>query len=228
MTNNEIEKRLFALRDLKYRDFQAKLMPTVDKNTIIGVRTPELRKLAKEIAKAGEYEAFLDSLPHKYYDENNLHGFILCEIKDYNKVVKRLDEFLPYVDNWATCDLVSPKIFRKHRAELLTDIKRWIKSDRVYTIRFGTEMLMSHFLDEDFKTEYLDWVTEINHEDYYVKMMVAWYFATALTKQYDATLPYIENHRLEKWTHNKAIQKSVESYRITDEQKAYLKTLKIK
>lgn len=222
----EILQRLFALQDLKYRDFQAKLMPTVDKSTIIGVRTPELRKLAKEYAKREEIGAFLDALPHGYYDENNLHGFILCEEKDFGRVIARLDAFLPYIDNWATCDLLSPKVFKKYKAELLPHIRRWLASDQVYTVRFGIEMLMSHYLDEDFAPEYLDSVAAVESEEYYINMMIAWYFATALAKQYDAALPILLEQRLAPWTHNKTIQKAVESYRITPEQKAYLRTLK--
>lgn len=227
MTNEEITSRLFEMQDLKYRDFQAKLMPTVDKDTIIGVRTPLLRQFARELKKEGT-EDFLNSLPHAYYEENNLHGFIVSEIKDYGEAVRRMDEFLPFVDNWATCDSTSPKVFKKHKTELLAEIDRWLASDRVYTIRFGIEMLMSFYLDGDFKPEYLDKVAAVSHEDYYVKMMAAWFFATALAKQYDATLPYIEKRVLEPWRHNKSIQKAVESYRITDEQKAYLRTLKCK
>lgn len=223
-----VQERLFALQDLQYRDFQAKLMPTVDKDTIIGVRTPELRKLAKELKGGEEAAEFLRALPHAYYDENNLHGFLLSEIKDYAECVAALDAFLPQVDNWATCDLMSPKCFKRHKAELKADIRRWMVSDELYTVRFGIEMLMSHFLDGDFFPESLDWVADIRSEEYYLRMMQAWYFATALAKQYDAALPYIESRRLEDWTHNKAIQKSVESYRISDEQKEYLRSLKIK
>ncbi len=222
----EILQRLFTLQDMKYRDFQAKLMPTVDKNTIIGVRTPELRKLAKEFAKRGDVGAFLDALPHGYYDENNLHGFILCEEKVFDRVIERLDAFLPYIDNWATCDLLSPKVFKKHRSELLPHIRRWLASGKVYTVRFGIEMLLSHYLDEDFAPEYLDSVAVLRSEEYYINMMIAWYFATALAKQYDAALPILLEQRLAPWTHNKTIQKAIESYRITDEQKAYLRTLK--
>ena len=222
----EILQRLFTLQDLQYRDFQSKLMPTVEKNTIIGVRTPELRKLAKEFAKREDVDAFLDALPHAYYDENNLHGFILCEEKDFDRVIARLDAFLPYVDNWATCDLLSPKVFKGHKAELLPHIRRWLASSKVYTVRFGIEMLLSHYLDEDFAPEYLDWVAALRSEEYYVNMMIAWYFATALAKQYTATLPYLTEYRLAPWTHNKTIQKATESYRITDEQKTYLRTIK--
>lgn len=222
----EILQRLFALQDLKYGDFQAKLMPTVDKSTIIGVRTPALRRLAKEFAKREDVGAFLDALPHGYYDENNLHGFLLCEEKDFDRVITRLDAFLPYIDNWATCDLLSPKVFKKHKAELLPHIRRWLASSKVYTVRFGIEMLMSHYLDEDFTPEYFDWVAVLRSEEYYVNMMIAWYFATALVKQYDTALPILLEQRLMPWTHNKTIQKAIESYRITDEQKAYLRSLK--
>ena len=222
----EILQRFFALQDLKYRDFQAKLMPTVDKSTIIGVRTPALRRLAKEFAKREDVGAFLDALPHGYYDENNLHGFLLCEEKDFDRVITRLDAFLPYIDNWATCDLLSPKVFKKHKAELLPHIRRWLASSKVYTVRFGIEMLMSHYLDEGFTPEYFDWVAVLRSEEYYVNMMIAWYFATALVKQYDTALPILLEQRLMPWTHNKIIQKAIESYRITDEQKAYLRSLK--
>jgi Predicted DNA alkylation repair enzyme len=223
-----VQSRLFALQDLKYKEFQCKLMPTVAPERVIGIRTPELRKLAKELLKESETAGFLNTLPHSYYDENNLQGFLVEQIKDYNTVVAAIDAFLPYVDNWATCDLMSPKVFKKHRPELLKDIQRWMASERIYTIRFGIGMLMTHFLDEDFASQHLDWVAAIRSEEYYVNMMIAWYFATALAKQWDAGIPYIEQHRLDKWVHNKAIQKAVESYRITDEQKGYLRTLRVK
>lgn len=223
--HEEVLQRLFTLQDLKYKDFQAKLMPTVNQESIIGVRTPLLRKLAKEFAKREEIGAFLDTLPHHYYDENHLHGFLLCEDRDFARVVERLDAFLPYVDNWATCDLMSPKVFKRHRDELLPHIKRWIRSDAAYTVRFGIEMLQSHYLDDDFLPEYLS-LAVVESEEYYVNMMVAWFFATALAKQYDAAVVYLEQNCLPQWTHNKTIQKAVESYRISDEQKAYLRTLK--
>ncbi|MBO7134456.1 MAG: DNA alkylation repair protein [Bacteroidales bacterium] len=202
-------------------------MPNIDIERIIGVRTPQLRKLAKEFAKDAEIDDFLSNIPHQYYDENNMHGFIISEIKDYDRSIYEFDRLLPHVDNWATCDLLSPKSFKKNHDRLLKDIRRWMKSDKTYTIRFGIEALMTHFLDEDFRPEYLEWVAAIRNDEYYVKMMVAWYFATALAKQYEATLPIIEHKRLEKWTHNKSIQKAIESYRITDEQKKYLRTLKV-
>ena len=224
----KVQKQLMAMQDLKYRDFQRKLMPTVASDTVIGVRTPELRKFAKEFSKKPDVDEFLKILPHKYYEENNLHGFLIETIKDYDRVITELDAFLPYVDNWATCGLMRPKIFQKHLEELLGKIKEWINDDHTYTIRFGIEMLMSFYLDEQFCPEFLELVSYVQSEEYYVNMMVAWYFATALAKQYDDTLPYIEQHRLSKWTHNKAIQKAVESYRISDGQKTYLRTLKVK
>lgn len=230
MSNIEqkIQSQLFELQDVEYREFQRKLMPTVNPETVIGVRTPELRKLAKEFSKTPEAEEFIKILPHKYYEENNLHGFLIEAIKDYDQVIKAIDGFLPYVDNWATCDLMSPKVFKKHMPELYDKIKVWLKSDWTYTVRFGIEMLMSFFLDDHFQPEMPDLVAEIRSQEYYVNMMIAWYFATALAKQYDAVLPYIKEQRLDKWAHNKAIQKAIESYRISDEAKAYLRTLKVK
>lgn len=222
----DIQSRLFELADKKYADFQAKLTPTIARETFIGVRVPEVRKLAKEIYKSGEYETFLRELPHKYYDENMLHGLILSEFKDYELCIIEVDKFLPYVDNWAVCDIMSPKCFKKNKERLLEKIKEWTKSDEVYTSRFGIEMLMSHYLDADFKEEYLEIPASVKLEDYYAKMMVAWFFATALTKQWDATIPYVEEGNLEPWTHNKTIQKARESLRIAPEKKEYLKTLK--
>ena len=230
MSNIEqkIQSQLFELQDVEYREFQRKLMPTVNPETVIGVRTPELRKLAKEFSKTLEAEEFIKILPHKYYEENNLHGFLIEAIKDYDQVIKAIDGFLPYVDNWATCDLMSPKVFKKHLPELYEKIKVWLKSNWTYTVRFGIEMLMSFFLDDHFQPEMPDLVAGVRSKEYYVNMMVAWYFATALAKQYDAALPYIREQRLDKWAHNKAIQKAIESYRISDEAKAYLRTLKMK
>ena len=228
MTSNDIETRLFALQDLNYRAFQAKLMPTVPIDRIIGVRTPDLRKLAKELAKQEGIETFLSDLPHRYYDENNLHGFILCECKDYAQTVRSLDALLPYVDNWATCDLISPKVFRKHKAELLSDIERWMRSDRTFTIRFGIEMLQSHFLDDDFDPSFPRKVASVRSEEYYVNMMIAWYLATALAKQWDAVFPILRDGTLSDWVHNKTIQKAIESDRITDEQKTLLRGMKRK
>ena len=224
----EIQKRLFELQDEKYRDFQVKLIPTVDPATVIGVRTPELRKLAKELSKRDDIDAFLETLPHDHFDENQLHAFILSDMKDYMKCMAGVCSFLPFIDNWATCDQLSPKVFGKNKAELLAYINEWLQSDETYTIRFAAGMLMEHFLDDDFDIKYPEMVAGIESDEYYVNMMRAWYFATALAKQYDSVISFIEEKRLDKWTHNKTIQKSVESYRITPEQKAYLKSLKIK
>ena len=224
----EIISELFKLQDPEYQKMQIKIIPNVDAASIIGVRTPELRNLAKQLVKRDDIQDFLCELPHRYFDENQLHAFIISEIKDYDRCMEELIRFLPYVDNWATCDQMSPKVLKKHRPELLDQIKIWIKSDKTYTIRFGIGMLMQHFLDEDFDKAYPKMVSKIRSEEYYVNMMIAWYFATALAKQYDSVLPYLEDHKLDKWTHNKAIQKSVESYRITPEQKEYLKSLKVK
>ena len=227
MIVDEIRARLFGLRDEGYAAFQGKLMPGIAAERIIGVRTPILRKLAKEYAKREDVGEFLGDLPHGYYDENNLHGFIISECRDFAKAVAYVDALLPYVDNWATCDLLSPKVFAKHRAELRAEVDRWIASSETYTIRFGLEMAMSHYLDEDFMPEYLEAAAGIVSEEYYVNMMIAWYFATALAKQWDAAVGYIEDGRLGAWVHNKTIGKAIESYRITDEQKEYLRGLKI-
>ena len=219
---------LFQRQDIPYRDFQRKLIPAVDPLAFIGVRTPELRALAKELIRRADIGVFLSALPHAYFDENQLHAFIISEMKDYDRCIGEVKRFLPYVDNWATCDQMSPKVFRKHRPELLACIREWIASPEPYTVRFGLGMLMEHYLDEDFDPVYPEMAAAVRSDEYYVNMMVAWYFATALAKQYDAVLPYMEHQRLDPWTHNKAIQKSVESYRITPEQKEYLRSLKIK
>lgn len=224
----EIEERLFALQDKGYRDFHKKLVPTVPQDKIIGVRTPALRKLAKEIVQMGEAEAFLARLPHRYFDENQLHAFIISGLKDYGECMAHLQEFLPYIDNWATCDQLSPKVFKQHRQELLKEIRKWLESEETYTVRFAIGMLMHHFLDEDFDEAYLSMVAEVRSEEYYVNMMIAWYFATALAKQYEAALHFIEGNRLDAWTHNKAIQKAVESRRVSMERKEYLRGLKVR
>lgn len=221
-----VTERLLSLADEGYRQFQIPLMPTVDPQRVIGVRTPILRKLAKELAGTAEGEAFLRALPHTYYEENNLHAFLVEQIRDYDTCIAAIDAFLPYVDNWSTCDGWSPKVLKKHPVELLCQIREWMASDLPYTVRFGIGMLQRHFLDDRFSPEYLDWVAAVDREEYYVRMMVAWYFATALAKQYETTLPYIQNGRLPLWTHNKTIQKAIESYRISDERKTYLKALK--
>ena len=221
-------EQLFELQDTSYKEFHAKLIPTINTDTIIGVRTPQLRKIAKEFSKSPEASVFLKQLPHTYYEENNLHGFLIEHMKDYHTCIQALHDFLPYVDNWATCDMMSPKILKKHLPELLEHIKVWIGSEHVYIIRFGIKMLMEFYLDEHFKEEYLELVAGVRSEEYYIKMVVAWYFATALAKQYESAVRYVEEHRLDVWTHNKTIQKAVESYRITTEQKEYLRTLKRK
>ena len=228
MIAEEITSELFKMQDGKYRDFNSKLIPTVDKEKMIGVRTPELRKYAKLLVKRDDVGEFLSMLPHKYFEENQLHAFILAEIKNFELCLEEVKKFLPYIDNWATCDQLSPKVFKKYHKELIPHIKEWIQSDKTYTVRFGIGMLMEHFLDEDFDLKYPEMVAVIRTEEYYINMMTAWYFATALAKQYEQVLPFIENKKLDMWTHNKAIQKSVESYRITDEHKAYLKGLKVK
>lgn len=224
----EVQEALFSMQDLEYRDFHSKLMPTVEKERVIGVRTPMLRKFAKQFAKSGNAEAFLKQLPHTYYEENNLHGFIIEGCKDYDTCVRLLDEFLPYVDNWATCDMMTPKVLKKDLPRLFGKIKEWTAAEHTYTIRYGIGLLMQFYLDEAFMPEYPELVAGIRSEEYYVNMMIAWYFATALAKQYETILPYLEEKCLDVWVHNKTIQKAVESYRITKEQKEYLRTLRIR
>lgn len=219
----EIQKHLFELQDIKYRDFHSRLMPDTDKETIIGIRVPVLRKYAKSIAGTELEDRFIDELPHQYYEENNLHMMLVTWIKDYDKCLSEVERFLPYIDNWATCDFPAPKCFENHKEELLPVIKCWIASSETYTIRYGIGMLMRLYLDEDFEPEYVKLVAGVESDEYYVNMMIAWYMATALAKQWDAVIPYIEEHRMSDWVHRKTIQKAVESYRITDEQKKYLK-----
>lgn len=221
-----VRKELFSLQDVSYRDFQSSLIPGISKKSFIGVRLPEVRKIAKRMLKEAQTSIFLRNLPHIYHDENMLHAILISEIKDYEGCIKAVDNFLPYVNNWAVCDSISPKVFKKNKDLLLKKINKWSLSEDTYTCRFGIKMLMTHFLDEDFKVEYLELSAKVSLEDYYVKMMVAWFFATALAKQWDATVSYIENARLDIWVHNKTIQKACESNRITLEKKKYLKTLK--
>ena len=224
-----IQDEIFALRDEEYKAFNSKLIPTVDPASVIGVRTPALRALAKKLSSDGQrVSVFLNSLPHKYFEENQIHAFIISGMKDFDDCINALNAFLPYVDNWATCDQMSPKVFKKHLKELKAQIYKWMGSDKTYTVRFGIGMLMEHYLDESFDISYPETVSKIRSEEYYVNMMIAWYFATALAKQYAAVLPFIEGKKLNTWTHNKTIQKAIESYRITPEQKEYLRTLKIK
>ncbi len=223
-----ITDRLFSMQDIAYKEFHCRLMPTVNPDIVIGVRTPLLREFAKEIYGTDIAEQFLTKLPHSYYEENNLHGLLIEKIKDYDTCIAELNRFLPYVDNWATCDMVTPKILKKHTDKLLNQIEVWLNSGHTYTVRFGIKLLMAFYLDELFREEYVVRVLSIVTDEYYIKMMIAWYIATALAKQYEVVLPYIENGLPDKWVHNKAIQKSVESYRITTEQKEYLKSLKVK
>lgn len=230
MSEKTITDGLFALKDENYRRFHAKLIPDIPIDNIIGVRTPVLRKYAKEVAKLQEANIFLESLPHIYYEENNLHGALLSLLypKDIIAFMEQLERFLPYVDNWATCDMLSPKIFKKHLPYVYERVQKWLQSDAVYTIRFGIVTLLEFYLDDAFEPEMLQLVANVRSEEYYVNMAVAWYFSMALVKQYDATLPYIQNRVLEPWTHNKSIQKAIESRRIPQETKAYLRGLKIR
>ncbi len=226
MLTDEIRNELFRLKDDDFREFHSRLIPTVAKETIIGVRTPDLRSYAKELFKAGDVSRFTNNLPHKYYDENQLHVYLLNEIKDFDECIKEVERFLPYIDNWAACDQLRPKVFVKNKVYLLPYINKWLASDKVYTIRFAIELLMIHFLDEEFNIKYVEQVASVHSDEYYIDMMIAWYFATALAKQYDAVIPFIENRRLTPPVHKKAIQKAVESYRITPEQKKYLRSLR--
>lgn len=221
-----IQERLFELRDIKYRDFNSALIPNVDKENVIGVRTPELKRLAKELKKSGETETFLASLPHRYFEENQLHGFIIAEEKDFDICIEQVKVFLPYVDNWATCDQLSPKCFAKQPEKLLPHIEKWLDSKHTYEIRFGVLCFMRYFLDDRFKKEYAEKIAEIKSDEYYVKMAIAWYFATALAKQYNTALTIISENRLDAHTHNKTIQKAIESFRVSDEHKSELRLLK--
>lgn len=222
----DLQQQLFALQDKTYQEFHSKLMPDTDKETVIGIRIPVLRKFAREFARRPEAREFLQQLPHQYYEENNLHMMLIIAEKDYEKCLAEVERFVPYIDNWATCDMPAPKCFAKHKQELLPKVEEWIASEETYTIRYGIDLLMALYLDEDFRPEYLELAASVTSEEYYVKMVIAWYFATALAKQWDSTIPYIEQRRLSDWVHRKTIQKAVESYRITKEQKDYLRTLK--
>ena len=224
MTTDEIRARLFELKDDKYAAFHRKLIPTVNPDKVLGVRTPALRKFAKEVARDGEgCAAFLQELPHRYYDENQLHAFIISGIKDYESCVFEVEKFLPYVDNWATCDQMLPAVFKKNKDKLVKKIYEWLDSDKTYTVRFGIGMLMKHYLEEDFKPEYLERVSVIRSDEYYIQMMIAWYFATALSFRYDDALPYIRDNKLDPDVKKKTVRKAIESYRISKEQKDYLR-----
>ena len=222
-----IQDELFKLQDLKYKEFHSRLMPNINPDLIIGVRVPDVRRLSKRIIKEGKDSDFLKLLPHKYYEENNLHGFIISQMKDYDTCIKQLDTFLPCVDNWATCDGIRPVSFKKNTDRLIFEIDRWIASDKEYTVRFGLEMLMTFYLDENFDESYLEKASAVTSDKYYVNMMIAWFFATALAKQYEKTIPFIEEKRLSIWVHNKTIQKALESYRVDKDRKSYLRKLKI-
>ncbi len=223
----KLQNELFELRDSVYRDFNAGLCPTVDKDKMIGVRTPLLRKKANCMIKSGEYTAFLQSLPHKYFEENQLHAFIISQLTDFDKTLEYLERFLPYIDNWATCDQLRPKVFKKHTDRLISHIYKWLGSGHTYTVRFGIGMLMLHYLGDRFKPEYMQMVADIHSDEYYVNMMTAWYFATALSVRYDSAVEYLQNKNLSRWVHNKTVQKACESRCITNSQKEYLKSLKI-
>ena len=226
-TAEDIRNRLMDLKDDKYKEFNSKLIPNIDESLVIGVRVPLLRKLEKEL-RTEDLGDWLSDLPHKYLEENTLHGIVISNMKSQEDCLLRLEEFLPYIDNWATCDIINPKILAKDKDGFLSCIKSWISSEHIYTSRFGMEMLMSYFLDDEFKTEYLELPAEVKSEEYYLNMMIAWFFATALAKQWEASVVYLEEQRLSKWTHNKTIQKAIESYRISPERKEYLRGLKIK
>ena len=221
-----LQQQLFVLQDEEYRDFHSKLMPNISKEDVIGIRVPVLRKFAKEFAKSDEKEKFLKELPHRYYEENNLHMMLLVEMKDYDGCMQEMERFLPYINNWATCDFPAPKCFEKHKKDVLEHIKIWIKSSQTYTVRYAIGMLMRLFLEDDFSAEYPQMVAEVSSEEYYINMMIAWYFATALAKQWDAVIPYIEQRKLSPWVHRKTIQEAVESDRITSGQKEYLKSFR--
>ncbi|MCM1321130.1 MAG: DNA alkylation repair protein [Bacteroides sp.] len=223
---NAVRKQLFCMQDLPYKDFQCRLMPTISPDTVIGIRMPNLRKFSAEFSKQPEASLFLKCLPHQYFEENNLHGLLISAMSDYEMCSAALDEFLPHIDNWATCDLLSPRSMKKYPPQLLPDIRRWLGSTHAYTIRFAVGMLLKFFLDKHFSPEFLAMAAAVSSDEYYVKMMIAWYFSAAIAKQYDAAIVYLEQNRLDIWTHNKAIQKSLESFRVSSEQKTYLRSLK--
>ncbi len=222
----DLEARFNEVKDNKYKEFQAKLVPNINPDSILGIRTPDMRKIAKDLFESNDYDSFLSELPHKYYEENLIHFFVISMIKDFDKCIEEVERFLPYVDCWPVSDQATPKSFRRNHDKLLPYIKKWLKSKHIYTVRFGIRMLMNEYLGDDFKEDYLNLVASVKGDDYYLKMMVAWYFATALAKRYDETIPYFENHKLSEWVHKKAIQKAIESYRVSDEHKKYLRSLK--
>lgn len=222
----DIIDSLYAAQDVAYKDFNSKLIPNISLDLFIGVRTPILRKMARDMVKSGEYKDFISKLPHKYFEENQLHAFIISEIKDFDIAVNEVSRFLPYIDNWATCDQMSPKVFAKNPNKLLPHIKKWIKSKDVYTVRFGVLGLMRYFLDEKFDIKYVNIVADINSDEYYINMMRAWYFATAAAKHFEKVLPYFKFGRIDEWTRKHAIQKAVESYRISAKNKETLRKMR--
>lgn len=224
-----IQRRLLSMQDVQYKDFNSKLIPSVDPKLMIGIRTPLLRKFAKELFKTEPEQAaaFMHDLPHRYFEENNLHAFLIENIKDFNEAMDETERFLPFIDNWATCDSFSPSIFKKYPDTVYQKILTWIQSSHTYTVRYAIGLLLSNYLDERFKPEMLELVSAVKSEEYYINMMIAWYFSFALIKQYDAAIPYIKKQTLAPFTHNKTIQKAVESYRIPAEIKDYLRTLKV-
>jgi len=224
----EIRRELFACQDVKFKELNLKLIPSLDASRVIGVRTPDVRRIAKQYGKRQNVDSFLAALPHDYFEENNVHAAIIASFRDYEMTVAALDKFLPFVDNWATCDMMTPTVFKKNTERLIVEIRRWLCSGKTYSVRFAIRMLMCFYLEDNYLPEYAELVSGVKSDEYYVKMMAAWYFATALAKRYDDILPFIADGQLDKWTHNKAVQKAVESFRITPEQKAHLKTLKIK
>ena len=223
---DRIRNHLLEMSEESYKNFQCKLMPTVESEKVLGIRIPKLRAFAKQLVRENAWEDFVSELPHNYFEENNLHAFLIERIKDYGNCIAEINRFLPYVDNWATCDSLDPRCFKKHRVELLDEIKKWVASSHTYTVRFGIKMLMTYFLDDAFEPKYAETVANIKSDEYYINMMISWYFATALAKQWGSVIPYIEQRKLPAWIHAKTIQKSIESYRITPTQKEYLRTLK--
>lgn len=221
-----MQKILFEMQDTGYREFHLKLIPGTDPETVIGVRVPQLRKLAKKLYSDGEYEEFLSSLPHRYYDENMLHALVINQMRDFDEVSFHLDRFFPFVDNWAVCDSLKPRAFAGNKERLPAYIDGLLQSEHTYTVRFGLLMLMTHFLKEDFNPGILSRAADAGNGEYYTDMMKAWFFATALAVQWDEAVKYIEGNVLEQWVHNKAIQKSIESRRVTEEHKEYLRTMR--
>ena len=219
MLPSQLTDVLYENQDDTYRQMQIRLLPNLSPDSIIGVRTPVLRSIARQLEDAS---AFCENLPHRFFEENQIHSFLLEREKDFDVAVSEIERFLPFVDNWATCDQLRPRCFQRNRRKLLPYIRKWIASDEPYTVRFGVGMLMVHFLDEDFEESLLELPAGVQSKEYYVQMMIAWYYATALAKQYETTLPYISGYKLDKWTHNKMIQKAAESYRVSPEHKCEL------